>query len=115
MFSLVHALSSPTSAEYPSSLFGWFTGTMAQSDFPRAYTSILRPSPSWTGPDQTTQTPRRTSRFSCMLFLRVRGVLDYAGPQGCSRLTQPTVLPSTYGRASASWNRDFSRLNSPAH
>ena len=26
MFSLVHALSSPTSAEYGSSLFGWFTG-----------------------------------------------------------------------------------------
>jgi|SRR5262247_2033866 len=32
-FSLVHALPSPTSAEDKSSLFGWFIGTMAQSDF----------------------------------------------------------------------------------
>src|SRR5262244_127886 len=32
-FSLVHALPSPTSVEDKSSLFGWFIGTMAQSDF----------------------------------------------------------------------------------
>src|ERR1700686_5623251 len=35
MFSLVCALSSPTSAEGCPSLFGWFTGTTAQSDFSR--------------------------------------------------------------------------------
>src|SRR5215510_6244271 len=29
-----------------------------------------------------------------MLFLSVRGFLDYAGPAGHSRLTRPTVLPS---------------------
>src|ERR1700676_461671 len=33
MISLVCALSSPTPAEGCPSLFGWFTGTAAQSDF----------------------------------------------------------------------------------
>ena len=32
-FSSVRVLPSPTSAEYSSSLFGWFTGTMTRSDF----------------------------------------------------------------------------------
>ncbi len=50
-----------------------------------------------------------------MLFLSVRGVFDYAGPASHSRLTRPAVLPSTYIRASASWNSDFSKLNNPAH
>src|SRR5271157_646813 len=34
------------------------------------------------------------SRFSCMLFLSVRGFLDYAGPDSHSRLTRlPCCLP----------------------
>ena len=50
------------------------------------------------------------SRFSCMLFLSVRGVLDYAGPVSHSRLARPTVLPSANRITSASWNNDFSKL-----
>ncbi len=37
---------------------------------------------------------QETSRFSCMLFLSVRGVLDYAGPMSHSRLSRLAVLPS---------------------
>src|SRR5258708_34788799 len=42
MFSLVRALSSPTSAEGCPSLFGWFTGTAAQSDFSGTCMSAVR-------------------------------------------------------------------------
>jgi hypothetical protein len=36
------------------------------------------------------------SRFSCMLFLSVRGFLDYAGPDNHSRLARlPYCLPPT--------------------
>jgi hypothetical protein len=44
------------------------------------------------------------SRFSCMLFLSVRGFFDYAGPTARSRLArkQPWCLPPIR-RESASW------------
>src|ERR1700730_13448244 len=42
------------------------------------------------------------SRFSCMLFLDVRGFLDYAEPADHSRLTQSAVLPFPSGMESAS-------------
>ena len=41
MFSLARALPSPTSARVHSPLFGWFTGTPAQSDLSETYASAL--------------------------------------------------------------------------
>ena len=86
MFSLVRALPSPTSAEDCSPLFGWFIGTTAQSDSSDACMLALRlwafanRSRSWSDRDAP-----EVSRFSCMLFLSVRGFLDYAGPTDHSR------------------------------
>ena len=55
------------------------------------------------------------SRFSCMLYLSVRGFSDYAGPSHHSRLTWlPCCLPPL-GMESASCSIGFSKLNSPAH
>src|SRR5207253_6424835 len=84
MFSLVCALPSPASAEACASLFDWFTGTTAQSDFSSTCMSAV-----WfmTFADRSCsfeQDVREISRFSCMLFLSVRGFSDYAGPRDLS-------------------------------
>ena len=86
MFSLVRTLSSPTSAEDCSPLFGWFIGTVARSDFSGACMSALwlsafaDRSRSWWD-----RGAPEISRFSCILFLSVPGFLDYAGPTDHSR------------------------------
>jgi len=74
-FSLARALFSPGSAEDRSPLFVWFSDTMARSDSSRACVSALwlyafadRP-PSLAG-----RGAPEVSRFSCLLFLSVRGV-----------------------------------------
>src|SRR6267378_6163299 len=97
MFSLVRVLPSPASAEDCSSLFDWFIGTTAQSDSSRVCVSALwlftfaDRSRSWLDRD----TPE-VSRFSCMLFLSVRGFSDYAGPIGHSRFARLSYcLPPT--------------------
>jgi len=81
MFSLACALPSPTSAEDCSSLFGWFIGTTAQSDSSGACMLALW---LWAFANRSRSCLDRdapeVSRFSCMLFLSVRGFLDYAGP-----------------------------------
>src|ERR1700722_8863768 len=89
MFSLARTLFSPGSAEDRSSLFVWFIGSMVRSDSSRACASTLwlcafadRPrSLSGRGAPEV-------SRFSCMLFLSVRGFSDYAGPTARSRLSR---------------------------
>jgi len=88
MFSLAQALPSPTSARIHSPLFGWFTGTPAQSDFSETYASALwlcafadRSRSGWD------RDAPEISRFSCMLFLGVPRFLNYAGPTGHSRCT----------------------------
>src|ERR1039457_4357812 len=96
MFSLVCALPSPASAEGCPPLFGWFTGTTAQSDFSGTYMSAVRlvafADRSWS----FVQDVQEISRFSCMLFLSVRGFSDYAGPNSHSRLARlPYCLPPT--------------------
>src|ERR1700680_292514 len=97
MFSAVCALPSPASAEgCCPSLFGWFTGTTTQSDFSCTFMSAVRfmafADRSWSV-DQDVQ---EISRFSCMLFLGVRGFLDYAGPTVHSQLAWlPCCLPPT--------------------
>src|SRR5690242_7141561 len=80
MFSLVCALPSPASAEGCPSLFGGFTGTTAQSDFSRTFMSAVRFRAFADRSCSIGQDVREISRFSCMLFLSVRGFLDYAGP-----------------------------------
>jgi hypothetical protein len=96
MFSSVCALPSPASAEgCCPSLFGWFTGTTAQSDFSCTFMSAVRfmafADRSWSV-DQDVQ---EISRFSCMLFLSVRGFLDYAGPSNPLAISVVAVLPSS--------------------
>src|SRR5258707_3909893 len=89
MFSLARTLFSPGSAEDRSSLFVWFIDSMVRSDSSRACASAFwlcafadRPrSLSGRGAPEV-------SRFSCMLFLSVRGFSDYAGPTAHSRLSR---------------------------
>ena len=86
MFSLARALSSSTSAEDCSSLFGRFIGTTARSDSSGACPPAVRPM-AFSGrsrPWLDREVPE-VSRFSCMLFLSVRGFLDYAEPADRSR------------------------------
>src|SRR6202022_1347796 len=96
MFPPRRGLSSPTSAEGCPSLFGWFTGTAAQSDFSGTCMSAVRLVAFADRPLSSDQGALEISRFSCMLFLSVRGFLDYAGPSVHSRLTWlPFCLPPT--------------------
>src|SRR6267378_905910 len=96
MFSLVCALPSPASAESCPPLFGWFTGSTAQSDFSGTYMSAVRLVAFADRPCSSDQGVLEISRFSCMLFLSVRGFSDYAGPTVHSRLAWlPCCLPPT--------------------
>ena len=86
MFSLARALSSSASVKDRSFPFGGFTGTTTRSDFSETCLPAVRPiafsdrSRSWLDREVP-----EISRFSCMLFLSVRGFLDYAEPTGHSR------------------------------
>src|SRR5262245_31996276 len=114
MFSLAHALPSPTSAEERSSLFGWFIGNIAWSDPSEACMPALR---LWAFSGRPRSGFERgapeVSRFSCMLFLSVRGFLDYAGSIGHSRLTRPTVLPSPLRQKVGILEQRFFEAQSP--
>src|ERR1043166_7733792 len=94
MFSLVCALPSPDSAEACASLFDRFTGTTAQSDFSCTCMSAVRFMPFADRSCSCEQDVQEISRFSCMLFLSVRGFSDYAGPNSHSRAAWlPCCLP----------------------
>src|SRR6266852_6661272 len=94
MFSLVCALPSPASAEACASLFHWFTGTTAQSDFSSTCMSAVWFMAFADRSCSFEQDVREISRFSCMLFLSVRGFSDYAGPSSHSRIAWlPCCLP----------------------
>src|SRR5215469_12553164 len=96
MFSLVCALPSPASVVDLPPLFGWFTGTAAQSDFSSTCMSAVRLLAFADRPCSSDQGALEISRFSCMLFLSVPGFLDYAGPTVHSRLAWlPCCLPPT--------------------
>src|SRR5882762_1349947 len=96
MFSLVCALPSPASAESCPPLFGWFTGSTAQSDFSGTYMSAVRLVAFADRPCSSDQGVLEISRFSCMLFLSVRGFSDYAGPNSYSRFARLSYcLPPT--------------------
>ena len=116
MFSSVCALPSPASAEgCCPSLFGRFTGTTTQSDFSCTFMSAVRfmafADRSWSI-DQDVQ---EISRFSCMLFLSVRGFLDYAGPSNPLAVIVVAVLPSSTRNGVGVLFHRLSKLNSPAH
>src|SRR5664279_5517723 len=115
MFSFICALPSPASAGSCLPLFGRFTGSTAQSDFSSACVSVVRLCAFTDRPSSMTEGALEISRFSCMLFLSVRGFLDYAGPDSHSRLTRlPCCLPPTrQGVGILIWR--FSKLNHPAH
>src|SRR5207248_9084772 len=100
MFSLVCALPSPASAEACASLFDWFTGTTAQSDFSGTCMSAVWFMAFADRSCSFEQDVREISRFSCMLFLSVRGFSDYAGPNSHSRNSVATVLPSSISEGS---------------
>ena len=55
------------------------------------------------------------SRFSCMLFLSVRGFSDYAGPTARSRLSQNSRVAFLHQERVGVLVLRFSKLNSPAH
>src|SRR6266852_5742774 len=101
MFSLVCALPSPASAESCPPLFGWFTGSTAQSDFSGTYMSAVRLVAFADRPLSSDQGVLEISRFSCMLFPSVRGFSDYAGPKQPFAISAAAVLPSSYSE----WSR----------
>jgi hypothetical protein len=99
MFSLVCALPSPASAQAWASLFGRFTGITAQSDFSCTFMSAVRFMAFADRSCSFEQDVQEISRFSCMLFLSVRGFLDYAGPTAtCADVA--AVLPSSISERS---------------
>src|SRR5215469_16789285 len=114
MFSLVRALFSPASAEDRSSLFGWFIDSMARSDSSEAYMSTLW---LWAFADRPRSLAGRgapeVSRFSCMLFLSVRGFSDYAGPSDRSRLSQISRCAFLYQEESRRPDFPFFEAQSP--
>ena len=116
MFSLARALFSPASAEDRSSLFGWFIDSMARSDSSRACASAV-----WllAFADRPRALAGRgapeVSRFSCMLFLGVRGFLDYAGPTARSRFIANSCSAFLHQERVGILIFRFSKLNHPAH
>src|SRR6266849_3926600 len=76
----ISGLPSALSADSFPSLFEWFIGTMPLCDSSETYMRAVRPkpSPAELRPGLTADISE-VSRFSCMKFLGVSGVFDYAG------------------------------------
>ena len=90
MFSLISGLPSPFSADALPSLFEGFIGTMPRSDSSQTYMRAVRPKPSPAGlRSACPAVVPEVSRFSCLKFLGVPGVYDYAGPSGKLALSFP--------------------------
>src|SRR5215470_18333020 len=109
MFSSVCALPSPASAEGCPSLFGWFTGTPAQSDFSCTFTSPVRFMAFADRPWSADQGVQEISRFSCMLFLSARGFLEYDGSNDHSQYVVAVLsssLPSNNARDPFKWRAE---------
>ncbi len=114
VFSLISGLPSPFSADAPPSLFEWFIGNIPLSDSSETYMRVVRPKPSPAGlllacPAGVPE----VSRFSCLKFLGVPGVYDYAGPSGMLALSasRPCCLPPSQGRRRP--DCAFSKLHTP--
>src|SRR5271157_6145334 len=90
MFSLVGVLPSPFSAApvgFARALFEGFIGTTTPSDSSPPFVPVLRLLSSPAGLPLSLAANDEVSRFSCMQFLSVPGVYDYAGPATGSRLS----------------------------
>jgi hypothetical protein len=86
VFSLIRSLPSSLSADSFPSLFERFLGNMPRSDSSGTYMRALRPKPSPAVLLLSSATGiSEVSRFSCMKFLGVSGVFDYAGLSRDSR------------------------------
>jgi hypothetical protein len=96
MFFTTQALPSPTSARAFTPLFGWFTGTMAQCDFSTTYTSALRFMAFTDRSSSADEGVLEISRFSCMLFLSVRGLYRLRRTKQPLAYNAAAVLPSSY-------------------
>src|ERR1019366_9096766 len=96
VFSFSCALPSPTSAEGFPSLFGRFTGTMAQSDFSSTCMSALRFMAFSDRPSSISKGALEISRFSCMLFLGVHGFYRLRRTEQPLASNAAAVLPSSY-------------------
>jgi len=100
---LIDGLPSPLSANDGPSLFEWFIGTMPLCDSSGTYTRAL-----WLWPSPADLRPGwaagvfEVSRFSCLKFLGVPGVFDYAGPNGDSRYRLRSCCLPHISKASAS-------------
>jgi len=98
----------PRVIDESASLFGGFIGTTARSDSSPAYTSGVRRS---AFPDRSrTGNTEEVSRFSCMQFLSVPVVYDYAGPPAGSRYRRRVCALPLQVTGSASRIR-FSQLH----
>src|SRR6266852_5464276 len=80
VFSLISSLTSSLSADVLPSLFEWFIGTIPLSDSSQTYMRAVWPKPSPAVLRLTLAAGVcEVSRFSCVKFLGVSGVFDYAG------------------------------------
>src|SRR6266481_2468522 len=114
MFSLVHSLPSPASAELRfASLFGWFTGTMPQSDSSPPCAPAVRLT-AFSGRPADSAGGWEVSRFSWMLFLGVPRAYDYGGFSSPSRYRSIRCCLPLGATRSAS-PHGFSKLNLLAH
>ena len=100
MFSFICALPSPTAAEALAPLFGWFTGTAAQSDFSSTCMSALRFMAFADRPWSLDQGVLEISRFSCMLFYQRARVLRLRRTGQPLAYNAAAVLPSSYTEGS---------------
>jgi hypothetical protein len=111
VFSLVCTLSSPTSAEGGTPLFGWFTGPTVQSDPSRpCMAAVGRFAFAARSRSGGTRDGVEVSRFSCRLLLDVQGSLTTQGRRATRVSRGPSCCLPPYGTGSAPW-RHFSELN----
>jgi hypothetical protein len=113
VFSLVRRLPSALSACVYILLFERFIGTMQQSDSSPAFMSVFGFRLPRSGLLSFAGTSE-VSRFSCMLFLRVRGIFDYAGFHRNSRYRFDGYCLPLLSTGSTS-QLAFSQLYNPAH
>src|SRR5712691_10483985 len=107
-FSLVSGLPSRLSAVGCPPWFEPFLGTTPQSDSWPACLWVVRPWPSPTGLSPLGAADAdQVSRFSCMMFLDVRGVSDCAGSREGFVVAPPFVWSSPFVIGSTPWSLSF--------
>ncbi len=115
-FSLASGLPSPTSAaDDGSTLFGWFIGTIPESDSSAVCVTGVRPCAFPVRPgSHWTQALRRSPGSRACSFSTCLGSSTTQGRNGNSRLSLPHVWPSPYVHRVGAPNFPFSKLILPA-